>query len=146
MSCGELGPIEGGLIKDSTIQDSTIVNSDSTGGTITGAVLESCELKTLASCDSASARTIAGAIADDESAIREIANGIAGDETAAGAIAEAISNANPAAFADPVAKAAAPELPTHLYGSRDAILGEPAAWMQMGDYVIPVYRKAGSNG
>ena len=130
MSCGELGPIEGGLIKDSTIQDSTIVNSDSTGGTITGAVLESCELKTLASCDSASARTIAGAIADDETAIR--------------AIAEAISNANPAAFANPAAATATSELPTYMYGSRDAILGKPAAWMQMGDYVIPVYAKAGA--
>ena len=130
MSCGELGPIEGGLIKNSTIQDSTIVNSDSTGGTITGAVLESCELKTLASCDSASARTIATAIA--------------GDETASGAIAEAIADSNPAAFASPVAKAAAPELPTYMYGSRDAVLGEPAAWMQVGDYVIPVYLKAGA--
>ena len=130
MSCGELGPIEGGLIKDSTIQDSTIVNSDSTGGTITGAVLESCELKTLASCDSASARTIATAIA--------------GDETAAGAIAEAISNANPAAFANPAAAVAAPELPTYMYGSRDTVLGKPAAWMQVGDYVIPVYAKAGA--
>ena len=130
MSCGELGPIEGGLIKDSTIQDSTIVNSDSTGGTITGAVLESCELKTLASCDSASARTIATAIA--------------GDETAAGAIAEAISGANPAAFANPAAATATSELPTYMYGSRDAVLGKPAAWMQVGDYVIPVYAKAGA--
>ena len=32
MSCGELGPIEGGLIKDSTIQNSTITGSEFTGG------------------------------------------------------------------------------------------------------------------
>lgn len=130
MSCGELGPIEGGLIKNSTIQDSTITGSEFTGGVVRSSDLVSCDLKNLASCDAPSARTIAGAIA--------------GDETAAGAIAEAVAGQNPAAFANPVAKAAAPELPTHMYGSRDAVLGEPAAWMQMGDYVIPVYRKAGA--
>lgn len=130
MSCGELGPIEGGLIKNSTIQDSTITGSEFTGGTVRASDLVSCNLENLASCDSSSARTIATAIA--------------GDETAAGAIAEAIADSNPAAFASPVAKAAAPELPTYMYGSRDAVLGEPAAWMQMGDYVIPVYRKAGA--
>lgn len=130
MSCGELGPIEGGLIKNSTIQNSTITGSEFTGGEVRASDLVSCNLKSTASCDEASARTIA--------------NAIAGDETASGAIAEAISGANPAAFASPVAKAAAPELPTHMYGSRDAVLGEPAAWMQLGDYVVPVYRKAGA--
>lgn len=130
MSCGELGPIEGGLIKNSTIQDSTITGSEFTGGVVRSSDLVSCDLKNLASCDPASARTIAGAIADDE--------------TAAGAIAEAVAGQNPAAFANPVAKAAAPELPTYMYGSRDAVLGEPAAWMQVGDYVIPVYRRAGA--
>ena len=130
MSCGELGPIEGGLIKDSTIQDSQLVNCDSTGGTITGATLESCTLENLAGCDAESARTIASAIADDS--------------TAAGAIADAIAGANPSAFASPAAAVAAPELPTYMYGSRDAVLGKPAAWMQVGDYVIPVYLKAGA--
>jgi hypothetical protein len=144
MSCGELGPIEGGLIKNSTIQDSQLVNCDLTGGKITGAELDSCELENLASCDSESARTIAGAIADDASAIRDIADGIADDATAAGAIAEAISNSNPAAYGNPAAAVAAPELPTYMYGSRDAVLGKPAAWMKVGDYVIPVYAKAGS--
>ena len=120
MSCGELGPIEGGLIKNSTIQDSTVTGSEFTGGEVRSSDLNSCHLKNLASCDAPSARTIAGAIA------------------------EAISDSNPAAFASPVAKAAAPELPTYMYGSRDAVLGEPAAWMKMGDYVIPVYRKAGA--
>lgn len=144
MSCGELGPIEGGLIKNSTIQDSTLTNCDISGGKITGTLLESCTLKDLADCDSSSARTIADAIASDDTAIRTIADGIADDATAAAAIAEAISGQNPASFANPVAKAAAPELPTYMYGSRDAVLGEPAAWMQMGDYVIPVYRKAGA--
>ena len=130
MSCGELGPIEGGLIKNSTIQDSTVTGSEFTGGEVRSSDLNSCHLKNLASCDAPSARTIAGAIG--------------GDAAAAGAIAEAISDSNPAAFASPVAKAAAPELPTYMYGSRDAVLGEPAAWMKMGDYVIPVYRKAGA--
>ena len=130
MSCGELGPIEGGLIKDSTIQNSTITGSEFTGGEVRASDLVSDNLKNLASCDAASARTIADAIA--------------GDETASGAVAEAVAGQNPAAFASPVAKAAAPELPTHMYGSRDAVLGEPAAWMQVGDYVVPVYRKAGA--
>ena len=130
MSCGELGPIDGGLIKNSTIQNSTITGSEFTGGEVRASDLVSCNLKNLASCDPASARTIADAIA--------------GDETASGAIAEAISGANPAAFANPAAAVAAPELPTHMYGSRDAVLGKPAAWMQVGDYVIPVYAKAGA--
>lgn len=130
MSCGELGPIEGGLIKNSTIQNSTITGSEFTGGEVRSSDLNSCHLKNLASCDAPSARTIAGAIA--------------GDETAAGAIAEAVAGQNPAAFANPAAAAAAPELPTHMYGSRDAVLGKPAAWMQVGDYVIPVYAKAGA--
>ena len=130
MSCGELGPIEGGLIKNSTIQDSTITGSEFTGGVVRASDLVSCDLKNLASCDDASARTIAGAIA--------------GDETASGAIAEAVAGQNPASFANPAAAAAAPELPTYMYGSRDAVLGKPAAWMQVGDYVIPVYAKAGA--
>ena len=130
MSCGELGPIEGGLIKNSTIQNSTITGSEFTGGEVRSSDLNSCHLKNLASCDAPSARTIAGAIA--------------GDETAAGAIAGAIADQNPAAFANPAAAAAAPELPTYMYGSRDAVLGKPAAWMQVGDYVIPVYAKAGA--
>ena len=144
MSCGELGPIEGGLIKNSTIQDSSLVNCDISGGRITGTVLESCTLENLSECDAESARTIAAAIGDDATATRTIADAIADDPVAAGSIAEAIAGQNPASFASPVAKAAAPELPTYMYGSRDAVLGEPAAWMQMGDYVIPVYRKAGA--
>lgn len=144
MSCGELGPIEGGLIKNSTIQDSTITGSEFTGGEVRSSDLNSCHLKNLASCDAPSARTIAGAIADDATAIRSIADGIANDDAAAGSIAEAIADQNPAAFANPAAAAAAPELPTHMYGSRDAVLGKPAAWMQVGDYVIPVYAKAGA--
>ena len=130
MSCGELGPIEGGLIKNSTIQNSTITGSEFTGGEVRSSDLNSCHLKNLASCDAPSARTIAGAVA--------------GDETAAGAIAEAIAGQNPAAFANPAAATASSELPTYMYGSRDAVLGKPAAWMQVGDYVIPVYEKAGA--
>lgn len=130
MSCGELGPIEGGLIKNSTIQNSTITGSEFTGGEVRASDLVSCNLKNLASCDPASARTIANAVANDE--------------TASGAIAEAIAGQNPAAFANPAAAVAAPELPTYMYGSRDAVLGKPAAWMQVGDYVIPVYAKAGA--
>lgn len=130
MSCGELGPIEGGLIKNSTIQDSTITGSEFTGGTVRSSDLVSCSLKNLASCDSSSARTIA--------------NAIAGDGTAAGSIAEAIAGQNPASFANPAAATATSELPTYMYGSRDAVLGKPAAWMQVGDYVIPVYAKAGA--
>ena len=130
MSCGELGPIEGGLIKNSTIQNSTITGSEFTGGEVRASDLVSCNLKNTASCDDASARTIADAIA--------------GDETASGAIADAIAGSNPAAFANPAAAVAAPELPTYMYGSRDAVLGKPAAWMQVGDYVIPVYAKAGA--
>lgn len=130
MSCGELGPIDGGLIKNSTIQNSTITGSEFTGGEVRASDLVSCNLKNTASCDDASARTIADAIA--------------GDETASGAIAEAIAGQNPASFANPAAAVAAPELPTYMYGSRDAVLGKPAAWMQVGDYVIPVYAKAGA--
>ncbi len=144
MSCGELGPIDGGLIKNSTIQNSTITGSEFTGGEVRASDLVSCNLKNLASCDPASARTIANAIANDDTAIRDIANAIASDSEAAGAIAEAISDANPAAFSNPAVAVAAPELPTYMYGSRDAVLGKPAAWMKMGDYVIPVYAKAGS--
>ncbi len=106
--------------------------------------LVSCNLKNLASCDASSARTIANAIANDDTAIRDIADGIADDDVASGAIAEAIAGQNPAAFANPAAAVAAPELPTYMYGSRDAVLGKPAAWMQVGDYVIPVYAKAGA--
>lgn len=130
MSCGELGPIEGGLIKNSTIQDSTITGSEFIGGEVRSSDLDSCHLKNLASCDASSARTVASAIA--------------GDAAASGAIADAIAGQNPVAFANPAAAAAAPELPTHMYGSRDAVLGKPAAWMQVGDYVIPVYAKAGA--
>lgn len=33
------------------------------------------------------------------------------------------------------------ELPTTLYGSRSALLGEPAAWISLGGYVLPVYNQ-----
>ena len=91
MSCGELGPIEGGLIKNSTIQNSTITGSEFTGGEVRSSDLNSCHLKNLASCDAPSARTIAGAIADDATAIRSIADGIADDDAAAGAVAAAVA-------------------------------------------------------
>ena len=55
MSCGELGPIEGGLIKDSTIQNSTITGSEFTGGEVRASDITGSSLKNLASCDPASA-------------------------------------------------------------------------------------------
>ena len=114
MACGETGPIDGGLIRNSTIQDSTITGSTFTGGEV----------------DDASARTIAAAIAGEPSAIA--------------AIAAAVNGGNPASYGSPAAAAEAPDLPTAMYGTRDAVLGQPAAWMQLGDYVVPVYRKAGA--
>ena len=59
-------------------------------------------------------------------------------------IASAVSQVNPAAFASPGDATAGTELPTAVFGSRDAVLGQPAGWMQLGDYVVPVYRKAGA--
>ena len=116
MSCGELGPIEGGLIKDSTVQDSTIVRSTFTNGVVSGSIINASSLESLSGIDDASARTIAAAISDQ----------------------------NPTTFASPGSASLSPDLPTYMYGSRDAVLGEPAAWMQVGDYVVPVYRKAGA--
>lgn len=155
MSCGELGPIDGGLIKNSTIQNSTVTGSSITNGLVSSSDLEGCNLKGTASVDAASARTIAAAVAGDQQSTREIASAIADDDVAAGELAgailggsgsgsvmQAISNSNPAAFASPQAASDGDDLPTALFGARDAVLGKPDAWMKLGDYVVPLYRKA----
>ncbi len=74
MSCGELGPIEGGLIKDSTIQNSTITGSEFTGGEVRASDITASNLKNLASCDPASARTVAHAVGSDAPASRAVAS------------------------------------------------------------------------
>ena len=117
MSCGELGPIEGGLVKDSTIQDSTITGSEFIGGAVKSSDLEGCSLKGLVSVDEASA----------------------------GVIASAIAGAGSVTQGTPEAMASGSELPTGVYGSRDALLGQPAAWIEIGGFVVPAFRKA-SNG
>lgn len=169
MSCGELGPIDGGLIKNSTIQNSTVTGSSITNGLVSASDLEGCNLKGTASVDAASARTIADAVAGDQQSTREIASAIAGDQqstreiasaiadddTAAGELAsailggsgsgsvmQAISNSNPAAFGNPQAASDGDDLPMAVHGARDALLGKPDAWMKLGDYVVPLYRKA----
>ena len=154
MSCGELGPIDGGLIKNSTIQNSTVTGSSVTNGLVSASDLEGCNLKGTASVDAASARTIADAVAGDQQSTREIASAIADDDVAAGELAgailggsgsgsvmQAISNSNPAAFGNPQAASDGDDLPTAVHGTRDALLGKPDAWMKMGDYVVPLYRK-----
>lgn len=128
MACGEMGPIDGGLIRNSTIQDSTITGSTFTGGEVVASEIQSGSLEDLANVDGASARTIAAAIAGEPSAIA--------------AIAAAVNGGNPASYGSPAAAAEAPDLPTAMYGTRDAVLGQPAAWMQLGDYVVPLFRKA----
>ena len=155
MSCGELGPIDGGLIKNSTIQNSTVTGSSITNGLVSSSDLEGCNLKGTASVDAASARTIADAIAGDQQSTREIASAIADDGVAAGELADAIlggsgsgsvmqaiSNSNPAAFGNPQAASDGDDLPTAVHGTRDVLLGKPDAWMKLGDYVVPLYRKA----
>ena len=131
MSCGELGPIEGGLIKDSTIQDSTITGSTFTDGTVSNSSIEASSLESLSGVDAASARAIADAIA--------------GDPLASGAISAAISSEPSLVLGSPEAASSGNDLPTALFGSRDALLGQPAAWLELGGYVVPLYRKA-SNG
>lgn len=131
MSCGELGPIEGGLIKDSTIQDSTIVGSEFTNGSISGSSVKSSSLENLSGIDDASARAIADAIA--------------GDPLASGAISAAISSEPSLVLGSPEDPSSSADLPTDMFGSRDALLGQPAAWLELGGYVVPLYRKA-SNG
>lgn len=104
MPCGDLGPLEGGLIKDSTIVDSTF----------TGGEIRSADLVGLASCDAQSAQTISAALAA----------------------------AGPASLGTPESATEGSELPTGMFGSRDAVLGQPAAWAELGGYVVPLYRKA----
>ena len=128
MACGETGPIDGGLIRNSTIQDSTITGSTFTGGEVVASEIASGSLKDLASVDDASARTIADALA--------------GDPTATSILKAAVAGGNPSSLAAAPDQSDAPDLPTPMYGSRNAVLGDPVAWMQMGDYVVPLYRKA----
>lgn len=142
MACGETGPLDGGLIRNSTIQSSSITDSTFTGGTVRASDVDSCELKNLASCDAPSARTIASAMADDASAMRDVAEGIVDDPNAVSTLAAAVLGGNPSAYASPAGPDAGSDLPTDVFGSRDAVLCRPAAWMQFGDYVVPLYRKA----
>lgn len=127
MSCGELGPIDGGLIKNSTIQDSNINGSTFTGGTVQASVVKASSLESLASIDAASVRTIADALASDPSFLSELA--------------AAIFASNPSAYAMPADPSQGDDLPTETYGSRDAVLGRPVSWIAMGDYVLPAFQK-----
>jgi hypothetical protein len=138
MSCGELGPIDGGLIKNSTIQNSTITGSSFTNGLVSASDLEACNLKSTASVDPASARVIADAIASDPSAAGELADALLGD-AGADAIMQTIAGSNPAALGVPQDVSQGDDLPTDMYGSRDAVLGKPVAWMKLGDYLLPLY-------
>ena len=141
MSCGELGPIDGGLIKNSTVQNSTVTGSSVTNGLVSSSDLEGCNLKGTASVDAASARMIAGAIADDDTAAGELAGAILGG-SGSSSVMQAISNSNPAVYGNPQAASDGDDLPTAVHGTRDALLGRPDAWMKLGDYVVPLYRKA----
>ena len=113
MSCGELGPLEGGLIKDSTIQDSTVAGSEFIGGSVKASELEGCSLKGLVEIDEASA----------------------------GIIAAAISDSGSVSYGTPEAASSGNALSTSVYGSRDAVLGQPAAWIEIGGFVVPAFRK-----
>lgn len=120
MSCGSLEYLEGGTLKSVTIINSQIVNSS-----VSNSELESCTIKTLAGLDTPSAKVIADAIAKlSPEQLAAIAKALL---SAAGVFpnvsAPAVSNSS--------------ELPTKLYGSRSAALGNPDVWMQIGGYAIP---------
>lgn len=141
MACGEMGPLDGGLIRNSTIQDSAITGSSFTGGTVNASEIKASTLTGLVEIDNASARVIADAILANDSLVSAIAEKLLADPNLVSAIAGKVFESNPAAYAAPADPLSGDDLPTGMYGSRDYVLGRPVAWARMGDYAIPAYSK-----
>lgn len=153
MSCTNIGPFEGGLFKDPTL-----VNPEVSNGQATGMSLKSATLTESITIDAAVARQLAQALCP------EIAGCIAfaAEEVAAvfkdcggkahvpdvqiptcvemqDAIAEAMKPV--IATTEPVAtnSGSTNSLPLTVMGSRDALMGAPKVYLQVGDYIIPAY-------
>ena len=141
MACGEMGPLDGGLIRNSTIQDSAIAGSSFTNGTVNASEIKSSYITGPTEIDNASARVIADAIMSSESLVSAIAEKLMADPNLVSAIANKVFESNPSAYATPSDPLTGDDLPTALYGARDSILGKPIAWVRMGDYAIPAYTK-----
>lgn len=120
--CGALDHLRGGAITEATVASSTIMAS----------VIRDSVIENLASIDAASAEVIADAIAalppdKLEALAKAIAAAMPKDEAASG-------NAPKTSTED--------WLPTTLYGTRAAVLGEPDDWISFQGKVVPVYKES----
>lgn len=109
--CRDINFLEGGTIKDATIIDSTFSN---------GVVRDS---------DIVNARLTGGIAADAETA-----------QDLADIVGPLVIASLPVSPDAPLTGEEA-SLPTTLAGGRGLILGEPAAWIQWGEYLVPLYTR-----
>lgn len=126
--CGANEFMRGGVLADAQAINTTITDSR-----VSSSVLDGDHIQNLASVDSASARTIATALAElPEGALAELTNAIAKQL----AMSFLGVGSAPATTIDT-------DLPVTLAGNRDALLGRPAVWLKYQDYVIPGYQEKG---
>lgn len=123
--CGAIEFLRGGVITQSDINDSRFTN-----GVINGSQFNNGVITQLDSIDESSTQRIADQMANlPPDLLANLAN----------AIARAMAHAP---IADTPATTVKPELPTEVYGKRDALLGTPKNWLTHGEFVIPAYGKS----
>lgn len=121
-SCGQNGPIEGGIISSSTIVGSTVQ-----GSIISGSAIQASSLEQLTKVDDSSALVIADAISKlSTEQLRALAK----------AIADAMPLLSPTVGP---ASTNATSLPTEVVGSREKLLGGPSGWLKLRGVVVPAY-------
>lgn len=157
MGCANTGPFVGGVY-----QENTLLNPVISGGEASGTTLKNGALNGALVIDEAAAKSILDSICDKVSACvtfpEEEAAAIFKDcdgaphqpgnqiptctqmkQYVAGVLTPTVSTSVPTTTA---ADAGGNMLPTTIVGDkRDSLLGTPAAYIEVGDYIIPAYKK-----
>lgn len=112
----------GGVIVETTISRSTIDNS-----TITNSVFDSGSITYLNEMDGASAATVATALSK-----------LTPDEL--NALAQALKPLiMPKIMPHGTASSVGTNVPTTIYGGREAMMGQPVGWLELNGYIVPAY-------
>lgn len=122
--CGVTEFMQGGMIAEAHVTSSAITESR-----VTSSDLKSCNLQTLTSIDEDSAQTIADAIA-------KLPSGMLAE------LGKAIAAVLPAApLSSGPREITGDTLPSTVAGSREVLLGRPAAWLGYRDFIVPCYKE-----
>lgn len=141
--CNDREFIRGGVLVENTISDSQIQSS-----TISDSILDGCTITNLKAIDSPSAKKIADAISQlPKEQLAPLAKALADAlsslskeqlDALAKALAEALLSQ---AGRPPVYSVGNKEVPVTMAGDRNGLMGKPAKWLKMGNFVVPAYNE-----